>query len=75
MGRIATCNIKTRKKISVYPSHQICEALQLQHIELQSRLGSHIDKTLHLDAILSVGMRHIDEVTQEIEKLTRLTQS
>lgn len=75
MGRAVTADIKSRKKVTIYPSYEICGAYVLQHIELQGRLGRYIDKTIHLDAVLTVGMRHVDEVIQELETLTSLAQS
>lgn len=75
MGRNVTADIKNRRKITIYPSHELIEAYVLQHISLQSRLGRHIDKTIHCDAVLTVGIRHIDEVIQEVERITASTRS
>jgi len=74
MGRAVTVDIKSRKKVTIYPSQEIRQAYMLQHIELQGRLGRYIDKTIHCDAVLTVGIRHADEVVEEIERLTRLVQ-
>lgn len=74
MARAVTSDIKARKKVTIYPSTAICEAYVLQHIDLQSRMGRYIDKTIHCDAVLTVGMRHVDEVVEEIERLTRSVQ-
>ena len=70
MGRAVTADIKNRVKVTIYPSRDVCDAYALQHINLQGKLGRYIDKTIHCDAVLSVGMRHEDEVIAEIEKLT-----
>jgi hypothetical protein len=70
MGRAATVNIKNRVKVTIYPSRKICDDYVLQHIVLQEKLKRYIDKTIHCDAVLTVGMRHVDEVIKEIEKLT-----
>jgi hypothetical protein len=70
MGRAVTADIKNRVKVTIYPSQEICDAYTLQHIDLQGKLGRYIDKTVHCDAVLSVGMRHLDEVIKEIEKLS-----
>ena len=70
MGRAVTVNIKNRVKVTIYPSREICEDYTLQHIYLQEKLKRYIDKTIHSDAVLIVGMRHVDEVIKEIEKLT-----
>ena len=70
MGRAVTADIKNRVKVTIYPSQDICDAYTLQHIDLQGKLGKYIDKTVHCDAVLSVGMRHLDEVIKEIEKIS-----
>ena len=75
MGRNVTADIKNRRKITIYPSHELIESYVLQHISLQSRLGRHIDKTIHCDAVLTVGIRHVDEVIKEIERITAAKQS
>jgi hypothetical protein len=62
MGRAVTVDIKSRVKVTIYPS---------QHINLQEKLKRYIDKTIHCDAVLATGMKHVDEVIEEIEKLTR----
>ena len=71
MGRAVTVDIKNRVKVTIYPSQVICEAYVLQHINLQEKLKRYIDKTVHCDAVLATGMKHVDEVIEEIEKLTR----
>ena len=73
MGRAVTVDIKSRVKVTIYPSQEICEAYMLQHINLQEKLKRYIDKTIHCDAVLATGMKHVDEVIAEIEKLTRST--
>jgi hypothetical protein len=70
MGRAVTVDIKNRVKVTIYPSQEVCDAYILQHINLQGKLGRYIDKTIHCDAVLAVGMRHVDEVVAEIERLT-----
>ena len=70
MARGVTSDIKNRKAVTIYPRNDICEAYTLQHIKLQYRLGRYIEKTIHCDAVLTVGMRHLDEVTEEIERIT-----
>jgi hypothetical protein len=69
MGRTVTAGIKNRRKVTIYPSHLVCDAYIHQHIDLQGKLGRYIDKTHHCDAVLSVGMQHIEEVIKEIERL------
>jgi hypothetical protein len=71
MGRAVTVDIKNRVKVTIYPSQDICEAYVLQHINLQEKLKRYIDKTVHCDAVLATGMKHVDEVIAEIEKITR----
>ena len=70
MGRAVTVDIKKRVKVTIYPSQDICEKYTLQHINMQEKLGRYIDKTIHCDAVLSIGIKHYDEVMDEIKRLT-----
>lgn len=64
----ANSDSNDRKAVTIYPTNDVIEAYILNHIELQYRLGRYIDKTMHCDAVLTVGMRHMEELKTEIEK-------
>ena len=61
-----TPTVNDRKAVTIYPTNDVIKAYTLNHIELQYRMGEYIDKTIFCDAVLTVGMRHMDEVKAEI---------
>ena len=69
MARLPTANIKNRRKVTIYPTQEVYESFVRQHIGMQDQLGRYIDKTIHCDAVLIVGMKHAAEVMTEIERI------
>ncbi|GEM_PF-2980893 len=67
MPRTPTSNIKDRRKVSIYPTQDLFDRFVQLHIQLQSRLGKYVDKTILTDAIIEVGMMHHDEVVKQVK--------
>lgn len=61
MGRHATSGIKQRKRTTVYLTKEIARSVDLAYIDAQKDLGRLLDKTLFVDALLTVGLNHTNE--------------
>lgn len=62
MARRETSGIKQRKKTTVYLTEAINKAVDIAYIGTQHKLRLRLDKTIFIDALITAGLEHPEEI-------------
>lgn len=72
MARPVTCDIKTKPKKTYHLSEGTIRLMDRCRIEVEHSLGKHIEVTPFVNAVLAVGVDHIEEITNKFRSSKQL---